>query len=179
MAQESEGAQESAGQEALLLRPDRVFDGIQLHEGWAVLVRGERIVAAGAAVSLEKPPDARVLELPGATLLPGLIEGHSHLFLHPYDETSWTDQVLGESLAERTARAVVHAEASLLAGVTTMRDLGTEGAGYADAGLKAAIEKGIILGPRLIVTTRAIVATGAYGPRGVPEHRLPKGAEVA
>jgi imidazolonepropionase-like amidohydrolase len=164
---------------ALLLRPDRVFDGIQLHEGWAVLVRGERIVAAGAAASLEKPPDARVLELPGATLLPGLIEGHSHLFLHPYDETSWTDQVLGESLAERTARAVVHAEASLLAGVTTMRDLGTEGAGYADAGLKAAIEKGIIPGPRLIVTTRAIVATGAYGPRGAPEHRLPKGAEVA
>jgi imidazolonepropionase-like amidohydrolase len=164
---------------ALLLRPDRVFDGIQLHEGWAVLVRGERIVAAGAAASLEKPPDARVLELPGATLLPGLIEGHSHLFLHPYNETSWTDQLLGESLAERTARAVVHAEASLLAGVTTMRDLGTEGAGYADAGLKAAIEKGIIPGPRLIVTTRAIVATGAYGPRGAPEHRLPKGAEVA
>ncbi len=179
IAQESVGAQESAGQEALLLRPDRVFDGIQLHEGWAVLVRGERIVAAGAAESLETPPHARVLELPGATLLPGLIEGHSHLFLHPYDETSWTDQVLGESLAERTARAVVHAEASLLAGVTTMRDLGTEGAGYADAGLKAAIGKGIILGPRLIVTTRAIVATGAYSPRGAPEHRLPKGAEVA
>ena len=173
------GAQASAGREALLLRPDRVFDGTQLHEGWAVLVRGERIAAAGAAESLETPPDARVLELPGATLLPGLIEGHSHLFLHPYDETSWRDQVLGESLAERTARAVVHAEASLLAGVTTMRDLGTEGAGSADAGLKTAIEKGIIPGPRLIVTTRAIVATGAYGPRGAPEHRLPKGAEVA
>ncbi len=88
IAQESVGAQESAGQEALLLRPDRVFDGTQLHEGWAVLVRGERIAAAGAAASLEKPPDARVLELPGATLLPGLIEGHSHLFLHPYSETS-------------------------------------------------------------------------------------------
>jgi imidazolonepropionase-like amidohydrolase len=113
------------------------------------------------------------------TLLPGLIEGHSHLLLHPYDETAWTDQVLIESLAERVARATVHARATLMAGVTTVRDLGTEGAGYADVGLKQAINKGVIPGPRMIVTTKAIVATGSYNPKGAPEHQLPKGAEVA
>jgi imidazolonepropionase-like amidohydrolase len=101
------------------------------------------------------------------------------LLLHPYNETSWTDQVLNESLAERTARAVMHAEATLMAGITTTRDLGSEGAGYADAGLKDAIEKGVISGPRLVVTTRAIVATGSYNPKGAPEFTLPKGAEVA
>ena len=78
--------------------------------------------------------------LPGLTLLPGLIEGHSHLLLHPYNETSWTDQVLNESLAQRVARATVHARYTLMAGVTTTRDLGTEGAGYADVGLKEAID---------------------------------------
>ncbi|MEI9912833.1 MAG: amidohydrolase family protein [Bacteroidota bacterium] len=78
--------------------------------------------------------------------MPGLIEGHSHLFLHPYNETAWDDQVLKESRAERTARAVNHAKATLMAGFTTVRDLGTEGALYDDAGLKKAIEKGVIPG---------------------------------
>jgi imidazolonepropionase-like amidohydrolase len=128
---------------------------------------------------VEVPAGARVIDLPELTLLPGLIEGHAHLLLHPYDETPWTDQVLLESLAERTARGVVHAERSLMAGITTLRDLGTEGAGYADVGLKDAIEKGVIPGPRLIVTTRAIVATGSYNPKGAPEWKLPKGAEEA
>src|SRR5262249_56372561 len=98
------------------------------------------------------------------TLLPGLIEMHSHLLLHPYNEASWDDQVLKEAYALRVCRAVNHAKAGLLAGFTTLRDLGTEGAGYADVGLKQAIEQGIIPGPRLIVTTRAIVATGSYAP---------------
>ena len=174
-------------QGAIVLRPDRVFDGEALHDGWIVVVEGNRIAAAGPSASLpaggatavQIPPGAEVIELPGATLMPGLIEGHSHILLHPYDETPWTDQVLNESLAERTARAVVHVRDSLMAGVTTMRDLGTEGAGYADVGIKAAIEKGIIPGPRLIVTTRALVATGSYNPKGAPEFTLPKGAEVA
>jgi len=172
---------EALGQEALLLRPDGVFDGAseEIAEGWVVLVRGDRIVAAGPASRVPVPAGTRILDLPGLTLLPGLIEGHAHLLLHPYDETPWTDQVLLESLAERTARAVVHAEKSLLAGVTTLRDLGTEGAGYADIGLKAAIEKGVIPGPRLIVTGRAMVATGSYNPKGAPEWDLPKGAEEA
>ncbi len=167
------------GQAAIVLRPDAVFDGDELHAGWAVLVRGERIAEAGPADDVDVPAGARVIALPGLTLLPGLIEGHSHLLLHPYSETSWTDQVLNESLAERVVRATVHARATLMAGVTTTRDLGTEGAGYADVGLRDAIDLGIIPGPRIITTTRAIVATGSYNPKGAPENTLPKGAEPA
>ncbi|HEU4558196.1 MAG TPA: amidohydrolase family protein [Longimicrobium sp.] len=163
-----------------LLRPARVWDAVtaQPHEGWAVLVEGERIAQVGPAGSLSSA-GARVVDLPGLTLMPGMIEGHSHLLLHPYNEASWDDQVLNEGLALRVARATAAARATLLAGFTTTRDLGTEGAGYADVGLKQAIDQGIIPGPRMIVTTRAIVATGAYGPRGAPEWRLPVGAEEA
>lgn len=148
-----------------LLRPDKVFDGEQMHEGWQVLVHGRIIEAAGAAGSFKIPAGTIIIDLKGATLLPGLIEGHSHLFLHPYNEVSWNDQVLKESRAERTARAVVHARATLLAGFTTTRDLGTEGAMYDDVGLKQAIEKGVIPGPHMLCATRAIVATGSYGPK--------------
>ena len=148
-----------------LLRPDRVFDGEQMHEGWQVLVHSRLIEAAGPAGSIKTPPGTVIMDLKGATLLPGLIEGHSHLFLHPYNEVSWNDQVLKESRAERVARATVHARATLLAGFTTTRDLGTEGAGYDDVGLKQAIDKGVIPGPRILCATRAIVATGSYGPK--------------
>jgi imidazolonepropionase-like amidohydrolase len=164
--------------DSILLVPDRVFDGTALHEGWQVLVTGDRIVAAGA--NLKAPGNTRRIELRGQTLLPGLIEGHGHLFLHPYNETSWDDQVLHEAVSLRTARAVNHARATLLAGFTTERDLGSEGAGYADVGLKAAIDQGIVPGPRLLVATRAIVATGAYGPKGFePGVEVPQGAEEA
>ena len=148
----------------ILLKPDRVFDGTDMHTGWIVLVKNDTIVEAGT-MQFKLPAGTQVIELKGCTLLPGLIEGHSHLFLHPYNETSWDDQVLKESRAERTARAVTHAKATLMAGFTTVRDLGTEGAGYDDVGLKKAIEKGIIPGPRMIVATKAIVAKGAYGPK--------------
>lgn len=166
---------------ALVLRPDRVFDGTTAtsQTGWAVVVVGDRISAVGPADRIERPPRSRLIELPGMTLLPGLIEGHSHLLLHPYDETDWSEQVMSEPLALRVARATVAAKATLWAGVTTSRDLGTEGAGYADVGLKRAIDEGIVPGPRLVVTTRAIVATGSYGPTGAPEWTLPLGAEVA
>jgi len=167
----------TAWQAPTLLVPDRVFDGEALHTGWTVLVRDGRIVEAGPAVS--QPPGAERVALPGTTLLPGLIEGHSHLLLHPYDETPWTDQVLLESRAERVVRATMAAEATLLAGVTTTRDLGSEGAGYADVGLRIAIEKGVAPGPRMLVAGPAIVATGSYGPKGAPEWDLPKGAEEA
>src|SRR3954451_14604134 len=165
--------------EAVLLRPARVFDGVDPapHEGWSVLVRGERIEAAGP--NLAAPAGAKIVDLPGATLMPGMIEGHSHLFLHPYNETSWDDQVLKEPLALRTARAVNHARATLMAGFTTTRDLGTEGAGYADVGLKQAIDQGIVPGPRMIVVTRAIVATGAYGPKNAEPEFVARGAEEA
>ena len=162
----------------LLLRPAAVFDGVdgKMHAGWQVLVRGDRIVAVGPALAV--PAGARVIDLAGDTLMPGMIEGHGHLFLHPYDEASWDDQVLHEPQALRTARAVANARATLRAGFTSERDLGTEGAGYADVGLKAAIDQGIVEGPRLSVATRAIVALGAYGPKGFePGVVIPQGAE--
>jgi len=160
-----------------LLKPDRVFDGETMHTDWVVLVKGNKIEQAGA-MNFKLPSNTRIIELKGATLLPGFIEGHSHLFLHPYNEVSWNDQVLKESRAERTARAVNHARATLLAGFTTVRDLGTEGALYDDAGLKKAIDKGIVPGPRMIIATRAIVAKGTYAPKSEnPDVELPQGAE--
>src|SRR6478735_6369145 len=162
-----------------VLRPARVFDGDTMHEGWAVRVRGDRIDAAGPAATIVTPGET-VTDLPGTTLMPGLIEGHSHVLLHPYNETTWNDQVLKESLGVRTARAVNHLRATLAAGFTTIRDLGTEGAGYADAELKQAVNEGIIPGPRMLVATRAIVATGSYGPKGLSlEWEVPQGAEEA
>ena len=164
---------------SFLLRPAAVFDGAQLHPGWTVLVTGDKIAAAGPASEVTAPAEARTIDLPNDTLIPGMIEGHSHLFLHPYDETSWNDQVNNESLAFRTARATAHAKQTLLAGFTTVRDLGTEGAGYGDVGLKKAIEQGIVPGPRMIVVTRAIVATGSYGPKLSTDLDLPQGAQEA
>jgi imidazolonepropionase-like amidohydrolase len=163
---------------AVLLKPAQVFDGVspQPHAGWQVLVEGDKIAAVGP--NLAAPAGAKVIDLPGETLTPGLIEGHSHIFLHPYNETKWDDQVLHEALALRTARAVVHVRKTLMAGFTTERDLGTEGAGYADVGIKQAINQGIIPGPRMLVATKANVARGAYGPKGFePGVKIPQGAE--
>jgi imidazolonepropionase-like amidohydrolase len=165
-----------------LLKPAHVFDGesAQLHDGWVVLVRGQKIETAGPASSINVPTNATVIDLPGLTLLPGLIEAHSHVLLHPYSETPWNDQVAHEPLSLRVARATNHLRNTLQAGFTTIRDLGTEGAGYADVGLKQAVEQGIIPGPRMLVVTRAIVATGSYGPKGyASEWRVPQGAEEA
>lgn len=163
-----------------LLRPAQVFDGTDPapHPGWQVLVEGDRIAAVGPNLSV--PPGTQTIDLPGQTLMPGMIEGHGHLFLHPYNETPWDDQVLHEPLALRTIRAARQAETTLRAGFTTERDLGTEGAGYADVGLKKAIDSGLTPGPRLLVATRAIVAQGAYGPKGFePGVSVPQGAEEA
>lgn len=163
-----------------VLRPARVFDGETMREGWGVVVRGREIAAAGPADGLAVPAGAETVALPGLTLMPGLVEGHSHLLLHPYNETTWNDQVLREPLAYRIARATVNARDTLLAGITTVRDLGTEGAGYADVGLKQAIEDGVVPGPRMLVAGPAMVATGSYGPKGfAPEITVPQGAEEA
>ncbi len=165
--------------EQTLLIPDQVFDGVAMHVGWAVLVDGDRIVGVG------RPSDMRgdgisELDLSGQTLMPGLIEGHSHVLLHPYDETPWNDQVLVETWAERAIRAANHLNAHLISGFTTLRDLGSEGAGYTDVGVRDALQKGIRPGPRLIVAGRAMVVTGSYGPGGFNEQvSVPLGAEEA
>ncbi len=153
----------AARAESYLLAPDRVFDGDEIQTGWQVRVDDGRITAAGPDIAAD---GAVLIELSGMTLLPGLIDAHSHVLLHPYDETPWNDQVLKESGAERVARATNHLRATLMAGFTTLRDLGSEGAAYADVGLKQALEKGVIDGPRLLVAGPAIVATGSYGPKG-------------
>lgn len=170
--------------DSVLLRPQRVFDAVDgaTHDGWVVLVTGEKIAAVGPASEINVPPGTTTIDLPGMTLLPGLIDAHSHIFLHPYNETLWNDQVLKEPLAYRTIAAVLHCDATLKAGFTTLRDLGTEGAGYADLSVKQAIDEGRIPGPRLFVATRAIVATASYGPgpRGfAPDFVPPKGAQEA
>ena len=162
-----------------ILKPARVFDGEALHDNWAVRVKGDRIEAAGPEASVDAA-GARVIELSGLTLLPGLVEGHSHILLHPYNETVWNDQVAHEGLALRAARAVNHLRGTLMAGFTTTRDLGTEGASYADVELKQAVNEGIIPGPRVLAATRAIVVTGSYAPKGFAlEWRVPQGAEEA
>ncbi|MFQ5690887.1 MAG: amidohydrolase family protein [Gemmatimonadota bacterium] len=168
---------------AILLRPARVFDAEseQAHDGWVVLVEGDKIAAVGPAGRISAPAGARTVDLPGATLLPGLSDLHVHLFLHPYDETLWNDQVLKEPRAYRTIEAVRHAESTLLSGFTLVRDLGTEGAGYADVSVRRAIREGMIPGPRLLISTRAIAATASYGPgpRGFdPDLVLPQGAQL-
>jgi imidazolonepropionase-like amidohydrolase len=166
--------------EVTMLVPARVFDGTTMREGWSVLVRGNRIEAAGPASQVNAPAGSAIIRLPGLTLLPGLIEGHSHLLLHPYNEATWDNQVLHEAEALRVARAVNHAKATLQAGFTTVRDLGTEGAGYSDVGLKHAVDQGIIPGPRIVTTTKAMVVTGSYAPKGFdPRYDIPQGAEEA
>jgi imidazolonepropionase-like amidohydrolase len=163
-----------------VLEPARVYDGTAMHEGWAVVVRGRTIEAVGPLSTLTLPTGAERVTLAGLTLMPGLVEGHSHLLLHPYNETPWNDQVLREPIAYRVARATVSARDTLMAGITTVRDLGTEGAGYADVALRQAIEDGVVPGPRMLVSGPAMVATGTYGPKGfAPEMAVPQGAEEA
>ncbi len=162
-----------------LINPRYLFDGTELHQGPSVLVRNDTIAAVGDAAELQAEGCA-VMDFPGGTLMPGMIEGHAHLLLHPYNEVGWNEQVLNESHAERAIRGGIHAGKSLRAGFTTVRDLGSEGAGYVDVGLKQAIEKGVIPGPRLLVAGKAIVATGSYGPKGFNEQvEVPLGAEEA
>lgn len=167
-------------QPTFYITADRVFDGERIQENWAVVVSGKKIVAAGPRTTVKEPAGATRIHYANSTLSPGLIEGHSHLFLYPYNITDWDTQVLKESDAYRTVRATVHAKNTLLAGFTTVRDLGTEGAGYADVALKRAIQENIVPGPRMLVAGRAIVSTGSYGPKGYDtDMKIMLGAEEA
>ncbi len=167
---------------ALVLVNANVLDpsGQRLLANHDVLIVDGRIASIGKTGTLRLPDDAHRIDLADLTLVPGLIDLHTHLLLHPYDEASWNDQVLKESIGLRTIQAVVAAQATLEAGFTTIRDLGTEGAGYVDVALRNATERRLIPGPRIFAATRAIVATGCYGPAGfAPRFHLPKGAQVA
>jgi imidazolonepropionase-like amidohydrolase len=180
-------AQQGAGAgplpRALLISADKVWTGEGApHAGWSVLVREGRIQGVGPETQLSVPADAERIRLPGKTLIPGLIDLHSHVLLHPYNETTWDDQVIKEAPAYRVALAVRHAADTLQNGFTTLRDLGTEGAGYDDVGIKRAIDEGQVPGPRLLVATRAIVATASYGPAERsyrPDMEIPYGAQQA
>ncbi|MHB1147368.1 MAG: metal-dependent hydrolase family protein [Lutibacter sp.] len=165
-------------QAQIVLQPDQIFDGITTHKDWIVIVQGNKIDYVGPANNTSISENSNIILLKGKTLMPGIIEGHSHLLLHPYNETSWNDQVLKESPVERSIRGAVHAKNSLMAGITTMKDMGSEGAGYSDVYIKKTIDEGIIIGPRLMVAGPAIVATGAYGPKGFYDGvHVPLGAE--
>ncbi len=174
-------AAQPAASHALLLEPAQVWTaGEPIHSGWVVLIEGDQIKAVGPKASVTAPPDAERIALPGMTVLPGLMDLHSHIFLHPYNEKLWDLQVLTEPPMYRAVLATKHAEDTLMAGFTTLRDLGTEGAGFGDVAIKRAIQEGVIPGPRLWVATRAIVATGDYGPavrNYRPDISLPQGAQ--
>ena len=170
-----------AADHPLLLKADKVFTGDgAAHAGWVVLVSGNRIAGVGPADKIAAPSGAEIVDLPGMTLLPGLIDLHSHVLLYPYNQTSWDDQVMRQSAEYRTILATLHAADTLRAGFTTLRDLGSEGAGYADVAIKRAIDEGKIPGPRLFVATKAIVAAHSYGPAARnfrPDMDLPHGAQ--
>jgi len=158
---------------------DRLFDGQEMHNQWGIIVDGNKIVAVGPINKLSQQVDSTI-QLEGHTLMPGMIEGHSHLLLYPYNQRGWNDQVLKESRSLRAIRGAQMAERTLMAGFTTTRDLGTEGAGYADVAIKESIEQGIVNGPRMIVAGRAIVVSGSYGPKGfIPDMDMHLGAEPA
>lgn len=176
---QSSVAQEKAD---LVISGANLLDPLEdrLVEGRLLVIRTGRIESIGPAQAAAGEGKMVELDLSGLTVLPGLIDLHSHLLLHPYDEASWNDQVLKESLELRTIRGVDAARRTLEAGFTALRDLGTEGAAYADVALRDAIEQGIIPGPRVFCATRAIVATGCYGPAGFdPRWDVPKGGQVA
>ncbi len=152
----------SAAEPVLLLRAARVFDGVgEVRTGVSVLVRGGRIAEVGEQVAA--PPGAEVIELGDATLLPGLIDAHTHLALHAGD---YDQQVLRETPELRTIHAVVSARKTLEAGVTTVRDLGNEAAGFADLALRDAVAQGLVPGPRVLAAIRPVTSSGAYGLTG-------------
>ena len=147
-----------------------------------IVIRGNKIESVSDAGSAKIPPDAKIVDLSDSTVLPGLIDSHTHIFLQGEDpaQGGYDANILNAPLALRAARATVAARRALEQGFTTLRDVETEGAGYGDIGIKQAINLGYIPGPRLFVSTRAISSTGGYPLQGyAPELDVPKGAQIA
>ncbi|MGA7992345.1 MAG: amidohydrolase family protein [Thermoanaerobaculia bacterium] len=168
---------------ATVIRAGILIDGVSAapRRNQIVIVRGNRIESVGDAASAKVPAGARVVDLSGGTVLPGLIDSHTHIFLQGEDpaEGGYDVQLLKQPVAFRAARATVSARRALEQGFTTIRDVETEGAGYGDVGIKEAIEAGYIPGPRMFVVTRAISTTGGYPLEGyAPEIVVPKGVQI-
>src|SRR5271154_6703995 len=169
--------------QTVVIRAEWLIDGIAdkpLHH-MEVVIRGNRIAAVEPANSRALPAAATVIDLGAATVLPGLIDTHTHIFLQGEDPAAggYDIQLLKYPLAFRAARATVSVRRALEQGFTTLRDMETEGAGYGDVGIKMAIEGGYIPGPRMFVSTRAISTTGGYPLEGyAPEIEVPKGVQI-
>ena len=176
---------EGAGAEAAVtvIRAGTLLDGRsdQPRHDQVIVVRGRQIEAVGDAASTRTPAGATFIDLSASTVLRGLVDSHTHVFLQGEDpqEGGYDAQLLMAPLALRAVRAAVSARRALEQGFTTIRDVETEGAGYGDVGIKEAIEKGYIPGPRMLVVTRAISTTGGYPLEGyAPEVDVPKGAQI-
>src|SRR6202048_2692538 len=173
----------SAQTPAIVIRAGTLIDGTSAtpRKDQVIVIRGNRIERVGDAASAKVPAEAKVLDLSNATVLPGLIDAHTHIFLQGEipAEGGYDAQLLKHGLAFRAVRAAVSARRALEQGFTTIRDVETEGAGYGDVGIKQAIEGGYIPGPRMFVVTRAISTTGGYDLEGyAPEIEVPKGAQL-
>src|SRR5689334_19740626 len=167
----------------IVIRAGALIDGKSdtVKHDQLIVIRGNRIEAVSDAGSAKIPPGATTIDLSKATVLPGLIDSHTHIFLQGEDpaEGGYDANILKQPLGYRAARATVAAKTALDQGFTTLRDVETEGAGYGDVGIKQAIEEGYIPGPRLFVVTRAISTTGGYQLEGyAPELVMPKGAQI-
>ncbi|HET9742735.1 MAG TPA: amidohydrolase family protein [Terriglobales bacterium] len=166
-----------------IIRAGSLIDGVsaQPKRNQTIVIRGNRIVSVGDSDSVQAPADAQVIDLGAATVLPGLIDTHTHIFLQGEDpaEGGYDIQLLKYPASLRAARATVSARRALEQGFTTLRDLETEGAGYGDVGIKEAINEGYIPGPRMFVATRAISSTAGYSLDGyAPEIQVPMGAQL-
>lgn len=181
--QEEENAPRPALRAYTAIRAGALIDGksdTPRHDQ-IIVIRGNRIDSISDAASAKIPAGANVIDLSHATVLPGLIDSHTHIFLQGEDpaEGGYDANILRYPLALRAARATVSARRALEQGFTTLRDLETEGAGYGDVGIKEAIEGGYIPGPRLFVVTLAISTTGGYPLEGyAPELTMPKGVQI-
>jgi imidazolonepropionase-like amidohydrolase len=180
LAQENDG---SPARAVTVIRAGMLIDGksATVRHDQVIVIKGNRIDSVSDAAKAQIPAGASVIDLSHATVLPGLVDSHTHIFLQGEDPArgGYDINILKYPLALRAARATVSARRALEQGFTTIRDLETEGAGYGDVGIKEAIDGGYIPGPRMLVVTRAISTTGGYALDGyAPELDMPKAAQI-